>query len=54
MTQLVTHNMKTFMNVAYIRQRPESMRQIKSFLEQHERYSLLSRRPDGSHSALTG
>jgi hypothetical protein len=54
MTQLVTHNTKTFLNVAYIRQRSEYMRQLKSLFEQHERYSLFSRRPDGSHSALTG
>jgi len=54
MTQLVTGNRKTFLNVAYIRQSPEGKLQQTSLLEQHERYSLHSRRPDGSHSALTG
>jgi hypothetical protein len=54
MTKLVTQNTKAFLNMAYIRQNPECMRQLKSPLEKHERYSLISRRSDVSHSALTG
>jgi hypothetical protein len=45
---------KTFLNMAYIRQSPECMRQLTSSFEQQGRHRLFPRRSDVSHSALTG